>query len=149
MNRDDDQTWTKLVQSFHSSSGSDGNQPWPAAEEISEDEESNGQHDISVTLGSLTADDRERDVLADDDTLGDHFVPPAPAPLPRPDRVSRMAWIGVIGGPASLIVTALFSWRPPDEILALAVIAFVGGFVTLVARMRGHHPNDPDNGAIV
>jgi hypothetical protein len=34
----------------------------------------------------------------------------------------------------------------------LAVAAFVGGFVTLVARMKDRYPNDdtgPDDGAVV
>jgi hypothetical protein len=27
--------------------------------------------------------------------------------------------------------------------------AFIGGFVVLVARLRGHDPYDPDDGAVV
>ncbi|PZF79341.1 hypothetical protein C1I92_31715, partial [Jiangella anatolica] len=83
------------------------------------------------------------------DEAANHFVPPPPAPIPRGDRVQQLAWAGVIVPPIALIIVAIMSWRPSDQIVFLAVVAFVAGFVTLVARMRGHHPNDPDDGAVI
>jgi len=77
------------------------------------------------------------------------YVPPEPPPLPRGDLITRLAWGAVIGGPLFLLVAAL-TWRTlPSLLLLLALLAFVGGFVTLVARMPHDPPDDPDDGAVV
>lgn len=157
MSRDDDQTWADLVDTFHSSPDADDTaRRWPAAEDLDpNDEQNDGYGDASVTLGALTGDDAgPRTHASSHETTGpgtddDHFVPPTPAPIPRGDRVSRLAWAGVISGPVGLILVAAFSLTPPDELVFLAVAAFIAGFVTLIARLRGHHPNDPDNGAVL
>lgn len=81
----------------------------------------------------------------------DHYVPPDPPPLPEGDIVSRLAWIGVVGGPVMLLVAALLRWELSGWLALLPLVAFVAGFVTLVARMRDR-PNDeddPDDGAVV
>ncbi|SDT29162.1 hypothetical protein [Jiangella sp. DSM 45060] len=165
MSRDDDQTWAELIDSFHASP-SDGDQPWPAAEELGPDERLDEPRpddfrDASVTLGPLAGGrggpgpdpDPAAPAPGIDDAAAEeaanHFVPPPPAPIPRGDRVQQLAWAGVIVPPIALIIVAIMSWRPSDEIVFLAVVAFVAGFVTLVARMRGHHPNDPDDGAVI
>ncbi|TDD96869.1 hypothetical protein [Jiangella asiatica] len=168
MSRDDDKTWAELVDTFHSSPAPDGDQPWPAAEEVGPDDDrddltsddvpADGFRDASVTLGPLgpgPGREQTRDEAVDvgDDAVGteasDHFVPPTPAPIPRGDGVSRLAWAAVIAPPIALIIVAIMSWRPSDEIVLFAVLAFITGFVTLIARMRGHHPNDPDDGAVL
>jgi hypothetical protein len=85
----------------------------------------------------------------DDEDDEDRFVPPEPPPIPRGDVVSRLAWGAVIGGPLFLLIAAL-TWRTlPSTLLLVALLAFVGGFVTLVARMPQDHPDDPDDGAVV
>jgi hypothetical protein len=87
---------------------------------------------------------RDRD---DDDEEG--FEPPEPPPFPRGDTVSRAAWAAVVGGPTFLLLAALL-WRSlPTFLLLIALVAFIGGFVTLVARMPPEHPDDPDDGAVV
>ena len=89
----------------------------------------------------------DRNAQQDDEDEG--YVPPEPPPLPRGDLVSRVAWSAVIGGPLFLLIAAL-SWRTlPSMLLLIALLAFVGGFVTLVARMPQEHPDDPDDGAVV
>ncbi len=77
------------------------------------------------------------------------FVPPEPPPLPRGDLVSRLAWAGVLGGPALLLLAAVLFRDLPTTVLLAALAAFVAGFVTLVARMPGQSPDDPDDGAVV
>lgn len=79
----------------------------------------------------------------------DHFVPPVPPPMPRGDRVSRWAWGGMIAAPASLLLSSITRWSPPEAVMAVIIGGFVAGFVTLVSRMRGRNPHDPDNGAVV
>jgi hypothetical protein len=76
------------------------------------------------------------------------FVPPDPPPLPRGDLMSRLAWGCVLGGPLFLLIAVLL-WRDvPRELLALAVVAFIGGYFVLVARMPGDHDGDGD-GAVL
>ncbi|MGH3328088.1 MAG: hypothetical protein ACRDPT_09905 [Streptomycetales bacterium] len=83
---------------------------------------------------------------------GDHYVPPPPPPLPRTDAVTKWAWLGLLGGPAYFFGAALVGW---DEVsgwsAVLAIAAFTGGFVTLIARMKDRPPTDsgPDDGAVV
>lgn len=80
----------------------------------------------------------------------EHFVPPAPPPLPTADPVTRMAWIAVVSGPVFFLLTALLRIEVTGLAAFLGVAAFVGGFVTLVARMRDRPDTDgPDNGAVV
>lgn len=80
--------------------------------------------------------------------LDEHYEPPEPPPFPRGDAVSRFAWAGVIGGPLFLLIAAMLSAELPQVLLLVALGAFIGGFVTLVARMPGEAPED-DDGAVV
>jgi hypothetical protein len=88
---------------------------------------------------------------ADVDDEHDHYVPPEPPPLPTTDTVNRFAWVGLIGGPAFLILGTLLGWSVDGVAALLAVGAFVGGFVTLVARMKDRPSIDDsgDDGAVV
>jgi hypothetical protein len=80
----------------------------------------------------------------------DRYHPPEPPPLPRGDLAGRLAWAGVLLGPAFLFVAGLF-WRTAPRLwLAIAVLAFVGGFVTLVLRLPADRDDsDGDDGAVV
>lgn len=79
---------------------------------------------------------------------GEHYVPPPPSPGPGLDLVSRLAWGGLIGGPLVLLSTSLVSWAPPRGLVLLCMVAFVGGMVTLVLRMKDR-PHDGDDGAVL
>ncbi|MDP9394920.1 MAG: hypothetical protein M3Q27_12055 [Actinomycetota bacterium] len=81
----------------------------------------------------------------------DHFVPPPPPPLPRLDPVSRAAWAGVLGGPLLAILAVLTGFALDGWVGLVATAAFMGGFVTLVARMGDGPPPDlgGDDGAVV
>lgn len=92
-----------------------------------------------------------RDWDGPEDSDDDHFVPPEPPPLPRTDTTGTFAWIAVLGGPALLFFSAL-AWREISGWPAvIGVTAFIGGFVTLVARMkdRDEDDDDPHGGAVV
>ena len=79
----------------------------------------------------------------------DGFVPPPPPPLPRPTRDRMIAWIGVFGSPAILLLCLLLGVALPGIVSYLLVSGFVGGFVYLVWRMP-REPRDPwDDGARV
>jgi hypothetical protein len=62
-----------------------------------------------------------------------------------PDRF--IAWAGVFGAPAVLVVALLIGVHLPVWLGYLMVAAFVGGFLYLVIRMP-RQPRDPgDDGA--
>lgn len=82
----------------------------------------------------------------------DHFIPPVPPPLPRLDPVTKVAWLGLFGGPLYLLVSTATGATISGLAAFLAVAAFVGGFVVLVLRMDNGRPPDSgsdDNGAVV
>jgi hypothetical protein len=87
-------------------------------------------------------------VDADDD---EHYVPPPPPPVPRGDRVVRWAWAGAVGAPVTALLLPLIGWQLDGLVGLLLVAAFLGGFITLVSRLRpGPRIDDgPDDGAVV
>ncbi|MBW1601660.1 hypothetical protein JJV70_05950 [Streptomyces sp. JJ66] len=82
----------------------------------------------------------------------DHFIPPEPPPLPRPDTTTKFAWLAVLGGPALLLAAVLLQWDFTWWISVLGVGGFLGGFATLVTRLRDGDEDDwddPGRGAVV
>ncbi|WP_328668627.1 hypothetical protein [Streptomyces sp. NBC_00328] len=86
----------------------------------------------------------------DEDDEG-HFVPPEPPPLPAADTTAKFAWLGVLGGPALLLLAVLFGWDMTWWLTTLGVGGFLGGFATLVTRMKDDDEDheDPGRGAVV
>jgi hypothetical protein len=80
----------------------------------------------------------------------DRYVPPPPPPLPRGSRRTIAAWAAVVGGPAVLFAAAIFGFQLDNLVLLVAVVAFLAGFVTLVAGLRDDDDEgDGDDGAVV
>ncbi|MGX1974049.1 hypothetical protein [Streptomyces kronopolitis] len=92
---------------------------------------------------------------ASDDDLDDadegHFTPPEPPPLPQVDVTARFAWIAVLGGPLLLVTMVLLQQPVTWWITLLGIGGFLGGFATLVARMKNDDEDDdlPGSGAVV
>jgi hypothetical protein len=86
-----------------------------------------------------------------DEDPHDHFVPEPPPPLPPADPVTRVAWAALIGGPLLIILAALLGIGLEGWVVLLSLGGFLGGFATLVARMRDRPPNDDgwDDGAVL
>lgn len=82
-----------------------------------------------------------------------HFTPPEPPPLPQADVTTRFAWIAVLGGPLLLILMVLLQQPVTWWITVLGIGGFLGGFATLVARMKSDDEDDdgpaPGSGAVV
>ncbi|MFC7309100.1 hypothetical protein ACFQVC_33455 [Streptomyces monticola] len=80
-----------------------------------------------------------------------HFVPPEPPPLPEADATAKFAWLAVIGGPVLLLLAVLLGWDMTWWLTTLGIGGFIGGFATLVLRMRGddEEDDDPGRGAVV
>jgi hypothetical protein len=79
----------------------------------------------------------------------EHFIPPAPPPLPKLDPITKGAWAALFGGPGYLVVATVAGWSVPGIAAFCAVAAFVTGFAILVLRMNdspGSGPSAPDDG---
>ena len=101
-------------------------------------------------IESTTESSTELNSAASWDDEG-HFVPPEPPPLPTLEPRRKLAWIGLFGAPAMLLLAVIFDWHFPSWLGTLLVLAFVGGFVYLVATMPRSRPGDwgGDDGAVV
>ncbi|OAH15628.1 hypothetical protein [Streptomyces jeddahensis] len=91
---------------------------------------------------------------SDDDFDADdegHFVPPEPPPLPAADTTAKFAWLAVLGGPVLLLLAILLGWDMTWWLATLGIGGFLGGFATLVVRMKDDEEDDddPGRGAVV
>jgi hypothetical protein len=84
----------------------------------------------------------------DTDDEDGRYVPPPPEPLPKLDSVAKAAWTGLLGGPAYLVGASLLE-RLSNLGALLAIVAFIGGGVTLFLRMSDRPRDDDDDGAVV
>ncbi len=82
--------------------------------------------------------------LPEDDD--EHFIPPAPPPLPSLDPIAKGAWAALFGGPGYLVVATAAGWSVSGIAAFCAVAAFVTGFAILVLRMNEPGPGGPDDG---
>jgi hypothetical protein len=76
----------------------------------------------------------------------EHFIPPAPPPLPSLDPLAKGAWAALFGGPGYLVVATAAGWSVSGIAAFCAVAAFVTGFAILVLRMNEPGPGGPDDG---
>jgi hypothetical protein len=145
--RDEDEIFAEIVASFDRPSAP-GETPWPAEENLDE------TRDVDEPADDPGADTAEMTMTArvvkpaTDDDEEEHFVPPPPPPLPKPDGMTRVAWIALLGGPVYLVASVFLGWEVPSWAAFAAVAAFIGGFVALVLRM-GDDPPEDDDGAVV
>ncbi|MFE9388140.1 hypothetical protein [Streptomyces sp. NPDC006784] len=89
---------------------------------------------------------------ADDEDGEGHFEPPEPPPLPETDTTTKFAWVAALGGPLLLIGAVLLQADLTWWVVTLGVGGFLGGFATLVTRLRDGRDDDPDDpgrGAVV
>jgi hypothetical protein len=108
-----------------------------------------GVHDPEVIQVSRTIRGPvARGVPSDGTPAGDeeHFVPPAPPPLPTLDPLAKGAWVALFGGPGYLMVATAAGWSVSGLAAFCAVAAFVAGFAILVMRMHDPSPGGPDDG---
>jgi hypothetical protein len=153
--------WDDIPSLDERATGATGATGAAASDDTDETDETDEAAEAAETEAQPGADRREgdtghsptpgpRDWAAAEDPDDDRYHPPEPPPLPRGDLIGRLAWAGVLLGPAFLLVAGLF-WRGAPRLwLALAVLAFVGGFVTLVLRLPADRDDtDGDDGAVV
>jgi hypothetical protein len=150
---DFDAAWRAIVAGYGKTS-TDQVAPWSPAEDV-EEETPNAGGSWRVLRRSEPEDDAwgvPEDVArtpAEPAEVEEHYVPPPPPPLPRVDGHTKLAWVGVLGGPLLLILFTALNWSPIPGANFFAIAAFVGGFASLVYRMKDDGPGRGDDGAIV
>jgi hypothetical protein len=169
----DDAEFAALVAQLETADDPTAEHPWPAAEDLDDEPRTatavsgpSGTEQTGTETGTEStgteppsdavraADEAEEQRVrreADRSEEHDHYVPPEPAPAPKLDWISRLAWTGLIGGPVVLVLAAVLDIGRGGRMLAFALLAFVAGFLTLVFRMKDRPPIDdtPDDGAVV
>jgi hypothetical protein len=149
--RDEDQIFAEIVAAFDRPSAG-GETPWPAEENIDETPEDateeTGEESTGDSASELILTARVVKPATDDEDDEDHFIPPPPPPLPKPDAMTRFAWVALLGGPLYLVASVFLNRSVPNWAAFVAVAAFIGGFVALVLRM-GDEPPEDDDGAVV
>lgn len=138
----DDDTWGRIVASFH---GGSADRAWPESEDVSSPTAE--RTEPTVVRRPLVNPAPATPARVDP---ADRFVPPLPPPLPMADSTTRMAWAGVVGGPLLFLLALLLDWQLASWAQLAGVAGLVGGFITLVARMRDDNDgHGGDQGAIV
>jgi hypothetical protein len=89
--------------------------------------------------------------VVDEIPESERFIAPVPPPLPEGDRLTRLAWAALIGGPLLVIFSAILGLGPA-WLATLGLAGFIAGFITLVVRMPDSRNRDGDgwdDGAVV
>ncbi|MDF9751711.1 hypothetical protein [Arthrobacter sp. ES3-54] len=85
-----------------------------------------------------------RDYETDDDDGA--FVPEEPPSLAGADPMTVLAWIGAVGGPIALVLSAMF-WRSAPLVAILGMVAaFAAAVVFLIMKLPGEK-DEHDDGA--
>ncbi|MFF7211996.1 hypothetical protein ACFZAU_15920 [Streptomyces sp. NPDC008238] len=164
---DEESAWAELVAAY----GKDpepGTGSWPAAEDVPATErDGEGERDASEAATDPSALPPKpeatrivlhpvlsgpRDYELDEEPDEGHYEPPEPPPLPEADVTTKFAWLAAVGGPLLIFGFVLFQEPMPWWALTVGVGGFLGGFATLVTRMRpgGDEDDDlPGGGAVV
>ncbi|MFI6643839.1 hypothetical protein [Streptomyces sp. NPDC050504] len=172
---DEDAAWAAIVAGYgEEPADPPGAKPFKSVEDLAllEPDELNGEEGAkakdrpkppekplgsSVVFAPGVGGPRDYEVAQpkDDDLDGSdegHFVPPEPPPLPEADVTAKFAWLAVIGGPVLMLLAVLFRWELTWWLTTVCIGGFLGGFATLVARMKSDDDedyDDPGRGAVV
>ena len=170
----EESAWQEIVASLRRA-GPEGPAPWPRAEDMrspplgrpatrfrtgpagapSSAGSSELDHPVTSGYPSAGSDGNTRPGDSppggEPDPSEEHFVPPAPPPVPRPSGASAYGIAAMVGGFTLLLVPTIAGDPVGPALMVIAIAAIVGGFATLVARMREGPPTDsgPDDGAVV
>jgi hypothetical protein len=129
---------------------------WPAAEDLSDDDDLPDDEPQDPPAGRLkrwrsstVKPVFQPDDLADEDDEG--YVPPPPPPLPRISLVTVVAVLAIVAGFVLFFNPDLLPLSAAAG-LVIGFVAILGGFATLVWRLRSGDDDDdwdPDDGAVV
>ena len=143
---DEDEIWRQIVASYHEpAETSVTGRPWPEQEDLPPEARDRGDRFDDGF------DAPEEPMPPGYDPDDDHYEPPPPPPLPKLDTTAKLSWLALFGGPAYLLLAAVFDLPMDGGVVFTAVAAFIGGFVALVVRMGDSPPPDSgwDDGAVI
>jgi hypothetical protein len=144
----------EIVAGFHNPWAADGATPWPEAENLPVDEASPTlppSRVVRFSIERVTSRPDPDTPSAAEEYLDEHFVPEPPPPLPRPAVATFWALVGLIGGLAVLVLAGILNWQLDPVVQTAAGFGILGGFATLIWRMREapEDDDDGDDGAVV
>ena len=148
----DDELFAQLIAGFDDPVEA-GSRTWPEAEDVADLAPAPRPRPSIMQLPVVRAlppvDPRAWTAAEDPDD--EHFVPPEPEPLPRPEAPTRLAIAAVVLGLA--LIGLYLTGYLPGLGAVLGGCAFLGGAATLVSRLRVDDDDDddpdPHNGAVV
>lgn len=158
---DEDAQWRELIARFDAPAGADEPSPWPDREDTTADPapvtpwpEAQANPTLFQTETTTTGTpvvSSFRAAAAPAPEAEEHFVPPPPPPLPRLEPLTKLAWAGLFGGPAYLLLATALDWNIAGVAVFIAIAAFVGGVALLVLKLTDSDPpsDEDDDGAIV
>ena len=148
----DDELFAQLIAGFDDPVEA-GSRTWPEAEDVADLAPRPRPRPSIMQLPVVRAlpPVNPRAWTAAEDPDDEHFVPPEPEPLPRPEAPTRLAIAAVVLG---LVLIGLYlTGYLPGLGAVLGGCAFLGGAATLVSRLRVDDEDDddpdPHNGAVV
>ncbi|MEE4541623.1 hypothetical protein V2S66_06510 [Streptomyces sp. V4-01] len=156
---DEDAAWAALVAGYDAEPEPGTAAAWPEAENVPDPPAAAPPPapapppppppNRSIVIHPVITGPRDFELVEDEDEA--HFVPPEPPPLPEADVTTKFAWLAVLGGPLLLLAFVLLQLDLTWWAILLGVGGFLGGFATLVARMRTGEDDDdlPGGGAVV
>jgi hypothetical protein len=126
--------WEQVLLSLRSTDSA--GHPWPDSEDVERPAEGNTADVVAALAGETRVPDEP----------DEHFVPPAPPPLPRLQVPTVISLLAILAG--ILVNVTGFDGGDLDW---LGVFAVIGGAIGLVWRAKDGPPNDSgwDDGAVV
>jgi hypothetical protein len=145
---DFEDAWARIVEDLTSEGGSEA-PPDEAPAGSSPTGAGNAEAGLTALFEPLRRAEPQPDPAAFVDNWQDegHFTPPPPPELPEGTPISRLAWAGLLGGPAVLLLIALTGWDGPRIVSIGAGLATLAGFVTLVWLLPESRDDGWDDGA--
>lgn len=106
-----------------------------------------GGDDRLAVSGPRDSGPRDSEAGEDDDLhLPGDFVPEEPPSLAGADPMTVLAWLGAVGGPVALLMSAMF-WRSAPLMAILGMVAaFAASVVFLIMKLPGEK-DEYDDGA--
>ena len=87
-----------------------------------------------------------RDYEPDDDDGA--FIPEEPPSLAGSDPLTVLAWLGAVGGPIALLLSAMF-WRSAPLLAVVGIVAAFAASVVFLILKLPHEKDEHDDGARV
>lgn len=123
-----------------------------AEERLAQSQSAGGTTPGSTTAGAAAADDpaapgpRDYEAEDGDPFIPGEFVPEEPPSLAGADPMTVLAWLGAVGGPVALVMSAMF-WRSAPLMAILGMVAaFAASVVFLIMKLPGEK-DEHDDGA--